>query len=141
MNALVLACPPKNGKSGTFDYRILKVSSIRDVRVLESPKNKSDITPQLLPVPLSFMEARESKAVKSAAQALARRGVGVTQDAQDLFDGLNKTLPCTWSGTSILVLGEISIDAPYTGDSIRALSGESSPNDPSLQRVRKVVCI
>ena len=36
-----------------------------------------------------------------------RLGVGVSLQAQALYDTLSKTLPCRWQGTSIVVLGEV----------------------------------
>ena len=36
-----------------------------------------------------------------------RLGVGVSLQAQALYDTLSRTLPCRWQGTSIVVLGEV----------------------------------
>ena len=33
--------------------------------------------------------------------------MGVSSQAQTLYDTLSKTLPCRWQGTSIVVLGEV----------------------------------
>ena len=33
--------------------------------------------------------------------------MGVSSQAQALYDTLSKTLPCRWQGTSIVVLGEV----------------------------------
>ena len=45
-----------------------------------------------------------------AAEADASKiGVGVSKEAQQVYDALSKTLPCQWSGKDILVLEQVSM--------------------------------
>ena len=41
-------------------------------------------------------------------------GENVTEQAQEIFDALARTLPCRWNDQVIVVLDEISIAPPYT---------------------------
>ena len=66
----------------------------------------------------------------------ARRGKGVSREAQDIFDALARTLPARWDGESIVVLDAVVIAKPYRSEDCRAGKGVQPQ---MLQRVRKVV--
>lgn len=83
------------------------------------------------------MVALEQHAMAQAADLRRLIGKGVSEEAQDLFDALNKTLPCDWNGQTIIVgvvgQNEVIVTPPYTPES-------ASGNDAkSLAHVRKVV--
>lgn len=98
-----------------------------------------------------------------AAQAeAAKTGVGVSTEAQQVFDALAKTMPCHWRQQSIIILNEVSVERhsdanivylcetegvhtlqvelrpPYC---LSDCSTESSHDLTTLERVRKVVRI
>ncbi|KAF9162546.1 hypothetical protein DFQ26_003431 [Actinomortierella ambigua] len=77
---------------------------------------------------------RERQAVRDAQAAAARIGVGVTNEAQDIFDALSKTLPCRWAKDKIVVMDEVIISPPYDAENCKANASSSN----SLARVRKV---
>jgi hypothetical protein len=63
-------------------------------------------------------DARSAKrledAVRAAEADAERMGVGVTRQAQSLFDALSKTYPCRWRETTIAVMDSVLIRPPYT---------------------------
>jgi hypothetical protein len=93
---------------------------------------------QKLPaVELDKVFALEQHAMAQAADLRRLIGIGVTEEAQDLFDVLHKTLPCAWDGQRIIVgvvgQNEVIVTPPYAPES-------AAGNDPkSLEHVRKVV--
>jgi len=71
--------------------------------------------------------------LRSLREEAARIGVGVSEEAQEIFNALAKTLPCKWKQDSIVVFDEIVIAKPYGPENI---SGE---NSTMLDRVKKVL--
>mmetsp|Transcript_5327 Transcript_5327/g.18145 ORF Transcript_5327/g.18145 Transcript_5327/m.18145 type:complete len:186 (+) Transcript_5327:61-618(+) len=59
-------------------------------------------------------ERRFETAVKAAQFVADNIGENVTEEAQEIFDALARTLPCRWKNQEIIVLDEISIPPPYT---------------------------
>jgi protein LSM12 len=75
-------------------------------------------------------------AVAKLQEQEARRGKGVTREAQELFDAFSRTTPARWDGTSIVVADAVVIAKPYRVDDCRSLAAGDSA---ALTRVRKVV--
>lgn len=82
------------------------------------------------------LKTREANAVAKLQEQEARRGKGVTREAQDLFDAFSRTMPARWDGTSIVVADAVVISKPYHVDDCRPLAAGDSA---ALTRVRKVV--
>eukprot|EP01132_Coremiostelium_polycephalum_P009122 gene9122-11178_t len=76
---------------------------------------------------------RQDEANYKARVQAAKIGVGVTTEAQEIFNSLSKTLPCEWSGKTIVVLSDVKITSPYNVENC------TGTNIPSLERVRKVL--
>ncbi|KAI8906205.1 anticodon-binding domain-containing protein [Powellomyces hirtus] len=133
------------------DFHIIKLDFIRDLhglaRISEEgeematdTKRKSKLykVPRPLPQLVPFGHVYLDKAAAREAAAVARIGVGVSPEAQTIFDHLAKTLPTRWRKTSILIMDEIEILPPYTPDECRVAAGRSNAEN-SLARVKKVL--
>lgn len=84
---------------------ILKQDHIKSVSEAHMPDD-ADLGP-LPHVDDKRCKDRAERAVRAAELDASKIGVGVTEEAQMVFDALAKTLPCRWEGKTILVLGEV----------------------------------
>lgn len=82
---------------------------------------------------LNSLRAREELAIRQAEAECERIGVGVTSQAQNIFDALSKTLPVRWDKTVIVVMNEVRVSSPYLPESVSG--GTPAAND----RVKKVL--
>mmetsp|Transcript_18125 Transcript_18125/g.44478 ORF Transcript_18125/g.44478 Transcript_18125/m.44478 type:complete len:181 (-) Transcript_18125:176-718(-) len=103
----------------------------------------SHVPPEPLP-PLSDaimkrIREKEADAVEREKQrAKEQIGSGVSREAQLLFNGLAKTMPCKWTGKTIMVDAQRSdagarIEEPYTADKV------SGQNAQFVERLKKVL--
>ncbi|VWU49090.1 lsm12, putative [Hepatocystis sp. ex Piliocolobus tephrosceles] len=104
-----------NNKNDTANFYIIKISIIVDIETKRKMKNSWDPVPTIDP---NIVEKVERKAIDNFKKNKMRIGVGITKEAQDLFDFIWKTHPdCAWSNKDILVLnGDIRIQPPYGPD-------------------------
>ncbi|KAL8161601.1 hypothetical protein V2J09_013090 [Rumex salicifolius] len=82
---------------------------------------------------LNTLLAREDSAIRQAELEAERIGVGVTSEAQTIFDALSRTHPVRWDKTTIVVMNEVRVSSPYLPESVTG--GTHAAND----RVRKVL--
>ncbi|CEH15242.1 Uncharacterized conserved protein [Ceraceosorus bombacis] len=69
-------------------------------------------------VNLAQVENRERVAALDSNKRYNRIGKGVGREGQMVFDALDKTLPCRWHQTHIIVMDDIVISAPYVPSSV-----------------------
>ncbi|KAL5339408.1 anticodon-binding domain-containing protein [Aspergillus crustosus] len=147
---LFTACPITNvvaintadGTPG--NYHIIPISRIQSFQIRSlAPSSQttetpsfSDAIPSLHALDIRALKAREANAVAKIQEGEARRGKGVTREAQDLFDAFSRTMPTRWDGSSIIVADAVSIPAPYRVDDCRPLVANDTA---ALARVRKVL--
>jgi len=79
--------PPSNS---LVDLQIIKISSIRDIRVL-GPKQENFKPYEAKPLTLQDYKVREELAMKRALEEQRRLGVGVSIEGQKIFDAFAKT--------------------------------------------------
>lgn len=96
-------------------------------------KGEDPLDPQKCYLDLNALRAREDTAIRQAEMEAERIGVGVTPEAQNIYDALSKTLPVRWDKTVIVVMNEVRVSAPYLPQSVSG--GTPAAND----RVRKVL--
>ncbi|PQQ03962.1 protein LSM12 homolog [Prunus yedoensis var. nudiflora] len=82
---------------------------------------------------LNSLRAREELAIRQAEAESERIGVGVTSQAQNIFDALSKTLPVRWDKTVIVVMNAVRVSSPYTPESV------SGGTPAANERVKKVL--
>lgn len=106
----MLLLKEKGSHNGVCNLRLLSGSCVATVISEQQPKSPVDL---LLPeVDTERSKKREEKALKQAEADYDRVGVGVSKEAQAIFEALCKTLPCHWRKRTIVVL--VSNAAKYT---------------------------
>ena len=121
---------------GKANYAWIKTSIVRELKALHPDADQQtadqDIA-SLPPIDLFQIEEAERKGEEYFASMRDSFGVGVSQEAQEVFDSLAKTMPCRWSQQDIRCY-EVTIAAPYTPDNCRGGSDAAE-----LTRVKKVL--
>lgn len=117
------------------NLRFLKVAYLKSVQTGASPGRPVAPLPT---VDAQRCKDREVKALQAAQAEAAKTGVGVSNEAQQVFDALSKTMPCQWKQQNIVILNEVELSPPYGLDNC---STEHSHNVTTLERVKKVVSL
>ncbi|KAL2559671.1 RNA-proCES [Forsythia ovata] len=114
------------------NIRLLKANYIKEFTLLGKGEDPLDVNKCFLD--LNTLQAREDSAIRQAEIDAERRiGVGVTAEAQSIFDALAKTLPVRWDKTNIVVMNEVHVSSPYLPENVTG--GTPAANE----RVRKVL--
>lgn len=113
------------------NYHWIKCSAVRDISA--TALSTLLIENASLPaIDIAILEERIRKADEQSRSYKASIGVAVTQEAQEIFDSLSKTMPCSWSANQI-VCYRVRISPPYTTKDC------DGPEPGELERVRKVL--
>ncbi|KAL3654114.1 hypothetical protein CASFOL_003795 [Castilleja foliolosa] len=147
----------KSGAGPKRDIRLLKANYIKEFTFLGQGEDPLDANKCVLD--LNTLQSREESAIRQAEADAERIGVGVTAEAQRLFEALSKTggsaiipelnaysflallfllvegiyLPVRWEKTTIIVMNEVRVGSPYLPESV--FGGTPAANE----RVRKVL--
>ncbi|KAI4314309.1 hypothetical protein L6164_027231 [Bauhinia variegata] len=128
-NILVLQEGSKAGPRRNI--RLLKANYIKDFTLLGQAEDPVD--PNNCFLDLSSLQAREEVAIRQAEAEAERIGVGITSEAQSIFDALSKTLPVRWDKTVIIVMEQVRVSSPYLPESV------SGGTPAANERVKKVL--
>ncbi|CAN0925589.1 Protein LSM12 [Linum grandiflorum] len=132
MEVFPFRLPQEGSKPGPRrNLRFLKAIYIKEFNFLGQSEDPLDINKCY--IDLQGLQAREELALRQAEADAQRIGVGVTAEAQGIYDALSKTLPVRWDKTSIVVMNEVRVSSPYLADNVTG--GTAAAND----RVKKVL--
>jgi hypothetical protein len=92
----------RGAHNGVVNLRLLNADFVEAMLRCEPPQEPFDL--ELPPVDLERCKRREEKALRQAEAEYERVGVGVSKEAQAIFEALSKTLPCSWRKKTIVVL-------------------------------------
>lgn len=132
-NILVLQEGLKSGSGPRRNIRLLKANYIKEFSFLGQAEDPLDLKKCYLD--LNTLQSKEENAIRQAEIDAERIGVGVTPEAQNIFDALSKTLPVRWDKTVIVVMNEVRVNSPYLPESVTG--GTPAANE----RVRKVLVL
>ncbi|CAI9775401.1 unnamed protein product [Fraxinus pennsylvanica] len=121
----------KSGSGPKRNIRLLKANYVKEFTFLGQGEDPLDISKCFLD--LNTLQAREDSAIRQAEIDAERIGVGVSAEAQSIFDALAKTLPVRWDKTNIVVMNEVRVSSPYLPENVTG--GTPAANE----RVRKVL--
>ncbi|CDP00201.1 unnamed protein product [Coffea canephora] len=120
-----------SGSRPKRNIRLLKANYIKEFTFLGQGEDPLDLKKCF--IDLNNLQAREDSAIRQAELEAERFGIGVTAEAQSIFDALSKTLPVRWDKTTIVVMNEVRVSSPYLPESV--VGGTPAANE----RVRKVL--
>ncbi|XP_050236474.1 uncharacterized protein LOC126686462 [Mercurialis annua] len=128
-NILVLQEGSKHGAKRNI--RFLKANYIKDFSFLGQAEDPLDVSKCY--IDLNSLQAREDLALRQAEAEAERFGIGVTAEAQHIYDALSKTLPVRWDKTVIVVMNEVRVNSPYLAECV------SGGTPAANERVKKVL--
>lgn len=113
----------------------------------DSAEKESKTTEGVLPnVSRRMVEERERRAIKLMEESFGHVNQKASPEGQKIFDKLLKACnEVSWKGESIIVLGEIRVDPPYTSNDCVLMtnvgkgSGSGGLGVHSLERVKNIV--
>jgi small nuclear ribonucleoprotein (snRNP)-like protein len=132
-NMAALNVPTEPGSS-LKHYVIARGEHIRSISAVEGGARASTDGDDLMLVSVDAVNKREKKALEKAVDDARHVNTGVSNQVQNVFNALRKTMPCEWNGNDMVVMGLVTIRGPrYVPESCEGA------DEGSLSRVRKVV--
>ncbi|KAF7511222.1 hypothetical protein GJ744_005119 [Endocarpon pusillum] len=142
-NSTSSSTPPTN------TFKILPIRTLTSCIVLSTPSNPipphnnnntiskpNPSLPQPTYLDIPSLTTRTNSTVAALKAQDAKRGRGVTREAQDIFDGISRTYPARWQGTAMVVNENVIIEQPYHVEDCRPVGGSA---EQGLLRIQKVL--
>lgn len=137
-NTIVLFSKPTapGNRADAYDVRLVPSHAVEKVVVLDREADPALAVSRKMPlVDQKQLAKREQEAFQAMERAMAQLNPSASPEGQAIFDGLNKTMDCTWLQNSIVVLDQVRIEPPYGTDDCFSIDG----NQSALDRIRKVL--
>ncbi|GBG62486.1 hypothetical protein CBR_g30806 [Chara braunii] len=119
------------GPGSGRNLRFLKANFIKEFSLLGQSEEQTDFRNTYIDA--DVCRQREDAAIRQAEADAERIGIGVSEEGQDIFDALSKTLPVRWDKTAIVVMDDVRITDPYRRENC------SGGPLATLERVQKVL--
>lgn len=114
------------------EFALVALSNVTRFTPAEAPGPR--VWPAAPVVDIGRIRADEERVLRKRHAEYAQVGVGVTPEAQAIFNALAKTLPCKWNQDVIVIFDSVCLAAPYTAASI---SGDGDAG--VVERVKMVL--
>ena len=136
INTIVLQTPSDKPllphHSPHYNFLILNAQQVKEFKVLSPTATPLPIKP-VNSLNMDKLQVRERNALRSLEKSLSSIGIGVSKEAQEIFNALSRTYPCRWDKQNIVVMDEVTITPPYTPANC------SGPPNGAIDRLKVVV--
>ncbi|MCJ1234018.1 hypothetical protein MMC14_001976 [Varicellaria rhodocarpa] len=142
---LILKAPSSaaNSDSGNkTPLKMVSIAAIHSVSLLAPPSPAQTQTRNLPTTDTLNVEALQTRLganITNLKGEDARRGKGVTPEAQHLFDAMSRTMATRWEGTDIVVTDAVIIPSPYRPEDCKLIPGIQGSASLALPRIRQVL--
>jgi len=122
------------------DIFFIRKDQITNVKHIKTPSKDEGPSAMLMKIDEKLLNKKETKNIKRRKEQDAKRGRGVSKQAQALFDHLYTSCPTNtvkWSKTTIQVMGTLELRSSDNFKTIHTLSKHSSNEE--LEYVNKSV--
>ena len=128
--------------SANGTYHVIPVPRLQSFTVLSLAQTNGETsfasaTPQINALSLPSLRAREEAEIRKLKEQELKRGKNVTQEAQEIFNALTRTMPGRWDGQDMVISDNVKISKPYRTDDCKPV--DDSVSGAAVHRVRKVV--
>jgi len=126
----------------TSEITVINAAVVTDRRIITAAAaDEKEGEKTVLPhVSRRMVEERERRAIKLMEESFSHVNQQASPEGQKIFDKLLKACnEVSWRGESIIVLGEIRVDPPYTSNDCVLIGKGGGLDGHSLERVKNIV--